>query len=164
MKICHSWHSDVVRLLSQRCGMVENEGCGDVSLRHCDNVAVQHCQDVDTMLLQRPHNIKHLVSRPFYHGQFWFLSCHRKVRELWKYWIQSLSSEMHPLCFCLLLVSEQDKVARSSAKVEMKGLGRGMKRLQHSIVDLFPDILAVPNRWSLHDEWKWNTHTHTQQY
>ena len=47
---------------------------------------------------------------------------------------------------CLLLVCEQDKVARLGAKVAMKGLGRGKKRLQHNIVDLFPDILTVPER------------------
>ena len=60
---------------------------------------------------------------------------------------------------CLLLVCEQDKVARLGAKVAMKGLGRGKKRLQHNIVDLFPDILTVPERWNLHGEWTWNTHT-----
>ena len=41
---------------------------------------------------------------------------------------------------------EQDKVARLGAKVAMKGLGRGKKRLQHNIVDLFPDIPTVPDR------------------
>ena len=59
--------------LSQHWGMVENESC--------DNVM----SDVATTLLQRYNNIKHLVSRPFYYRQFWFLSHHRNVRELQKY-------------------------------------------------------------------------------
>ena len=37
-------------------------------------------------------------------------------------------------------------MARLGAKVAMKGLGRGKKRLQYSIVDLFPDIPTVPDR------------------
>ena len=41
---------------------------------------------------------------------------------------------------------EQDKVARLGAKVTMKGLGRGKKRLQYNIVDLFPDIPMVPDK------------------
>ena len=40
----------------------------------------------------------------------------------------------------------------------MKGLGGEKKRLQHNIVDFFPDIPNVPDRWSLHGEW---THRHT---
>ena len=59
------------------------------------------------------------------------------MRELQKY----LGTD-----FCLLLGCKQDKVARLCAKVAMKGLGRGKKRLQHNIVDLFPDIPTVPNR------------------
>ena len=59
------------------------------------------------------------------------------MRELQKY----LSID-----FCLLLGCEQDEVARLCAKVAMKGHGRGKKRLQHNIVDLFPDIPTVPNR------------------
>ena len=55
------------------------------------------------------------------------------------------------LWLCPLLVYQQDKVATSKgsvlhAKVAMKGLGRGKKRLQHNIVDLFPDIPTVPDR------------------
>ena len=46
------------------------------------------------------------------------------------------------------------------SKVAMKGLGRGMKRLQHNIVDLFPGTPSNLDRWSLHDEWTY-THTHT---
>ena len=42
--------------LSQRCGTVENESCADV--------------DVATTLLQRRHNIKHWISRPFYYRLF----------------------------------------------------------------------------------------------
>ena len=123
--------------------------------------------DVVKALLQRHQNIKHLVSRPFYYGKFWFISRHRKVRELQKYlsiesslW-EARRTLVNPW-LCLLLVCEQDKVARLGAKVAMKGLGRGKKCLQHSIVDLFPDIPTVPDRWSLHGEWTWNTHTHTK--
>ena len=61
-----SWHRDVVTTLWQRRDTVENESCDDVGLRRWDNVAVPRCQDVDTTLLQRHRNIKHLVSRPFY--------------------------------------------------------------------------------------------------
>ena len=68
LKDMPSWHSDVVTTLSQRCGTVENESCADVSFRRCDNVALQRFQDVVTTLLQRRHNIKHWVSRPFYYG------------------------------------------------------------------------------------------------
>ena len=70
--------------LSQSCGMVENESCADVGFRRCDNVALQRYQDVATTLLQRRHNIKHWISRPFYYRVFWFLSLHRNVRELQK--------------------------------------------------------------------------------
>ena len=56
--------------LSQRCGTVENESCTDVSFRRCDNVALQRCQDVASTLLQRRHNIKHWITRPFYYGLF----------------------------------------------------------------------------------------------
>ena len=70
--------------LSQRCGTVENESCTDVSFRRCDNVALQRCQDVATTLLQRRHNIKHWISRPFYYGLFCFLLLQRNVRELQK--------------------------------------------------------------------------------
>ena len=31
-------------------------------------------------LLQRRHNIKHWITRPFYHGLFWFLFLHRNVK------------------------------------------------------------------------------------
>ena len=37
----------------------------------------------------------------------------------------------------------------------MKGLGAGIQRLQHNIVDLFPGIPPYPDRWSLH-----GGHTH----
>ena len=60
---------------------------------------------------------------------------------------------------CLLLVCEQDRVAKLGAVVAMKGLVRGKKRLQHNIVDLFPNISTVLDRWSLHGEWTWNTYT-----
>ena len=44
----------------------------------------------------------------------------------------------------------------------MKGLGIGNKLLQQNIVDLFPDSLTDPDRWSLHGEWTYtHTHTHT---
>ena len=69
--------------LSQR-GTVENENCADVSFRRCDNVALRRYQEVAATLLQRRHNIKHWVSRPFYYRLFWFLSLHRNVRELQK--------------------------------------------------------------------------------
>ena len=67
--------------------MAENESCGDVGLRRCDKVAVRRWQEVATTLLQCRHNNKHLVSRPFYYRQFWFLSRHRNVRE----WLKQLS-------------------------------------------------------------------------
>ena len=41
----------------------------------------------------------------------------------------------------------------------MKELGRGKKRLQHNIVDLYPG-LPTPDRWSLQGGWT-KTHTHT---
>ena len=63
-------------MLWQRCSTVENESCGDVSARLC--------QDVATTLLQRHLNIKHWSYKPFYYGQFWFLSRYRNVRELQK--------------------------------------------------------------------------------
>ena len=55
---------------SQRSGMAKNESCTAVSLRHCDNVTHQRCQDVATTLLQRCHNIKYWIPRPFYYGLF----------------------------------------------------------------------------------------------
>ena len=71
--------------LSQRCGTVESESCVDFGLQRCDSVAVRRCQDVATTLLQRHHNIKHLVSITFYYEQFWFLSCRQNVKELLTY-------------------------------------------------------------------------------
>ena len=151
-------------MLSQRCGTVENESYGDVSLRRCDNVAVRCCQDVTTTLLQCRYNIKHLVSRPFYYRQFRFLFSHRNVRKLPKY--LSIESSLWQArrslvisCLCLLLVCDQDKVVKLGAKAAMKGLGREKKCLHHNTVDLFLDISTVPDRWSLHGEWTWNTHT-----
>ena len=41
--------------------------------------------DVVKTLPQRRHNIKQMVSKPFYYRQFRFLSCHRNVRELQKH-------------------------------------------------------------------------------
>ena len=80
------------------------------------------------------------------------------MRELQKY--LSIKSRLYLATrtlvkswFCLLLVYEQDKVARLGAKVTMKGLGRGKKRLQHNIVDLFPDISTVSDRQGLRGEW-----------
>ena len=147
-----SWHKVVVTVFSQRCGTVENESCGDVGLRRCDNAAVRHCQGVATTLLQHCHNIKHLVYRPFYYEQFWFLSRHQNVRELQKCLsIEfSLSKARYTLVnswLCLLQVCNQDKVARLGSKEAARGLGRGKKSLQHNIVDLFPHISTVPDRW-----------------
>ena len=80
------------------------------------------------------------------------------MRELQKYW--SIESSLWQArrtivnsWLCQLVVCEQDKVARMGAKVVMKRLGRGKKRPQHNIVDLFPDIPTVPDRKSLHGEW-----------
>ena len=56
--------------LSERCYTVENESCTDVSSRRCGKVALQRCQDVASTLLQRRHNTKHLITRPFYYGLF----------------------------------------------------------------------------------------------
>ena len=67
---CHNVVKTSLLTLSQRCGMVENESCTDVSFRRCDNVALQRCQDVASTLLQRRHNIKHWITRPFYYGLF----------------------------------------------------------------------------------------------
>ena len=120
---------------------------------------------VATTFLQRRHNIKHLISKPFYYGQFWFLSCHRNVRELQKY-LRTESSVWQARrtlvnsWLCLHLIWEQNKVARLCTKVAMKGFGRGKNILQHNIVDLFPDISTAPVRWSLHGEWTWNRYTH----
>ena len=63
--------------LSQRCGTVKNESCTDVSFWRCDSVALQPCQDVASTFLQRRHNIRLLITRPFYYGLFWCLSLHR---------------------------------------------------------------------------------------
>ena len=155
VKSLPSWHSKVVKTpwltLSQLCDKVENESCGNVALQRCDNVAVRHCQDAATTLLQRTYDIKHLDCRPFYYGQFWFLSQHWNVRELQKN-LSTESSLWQARCtivnswLCLLLVCEQDKVARLGAKVAMKGLGKGKKRLQYNIVDLFSAIATVPDR------------------
>ena len=67
--------------LSQRWGTVENDSYADVSIRRCHNVALRHCQETTTMLLQRPHNIKVWICRPFYYGLFYFLTLHREKRE-----------------------------------------------------------------------------------
>ena len=56
--------------LSQSCGTVENESYTDVGFRRCDKVALRHYEDVATTLLQRRHNIKHWISRPFYYRLF----------------------------------------------------------------------------------------------
>ena len=72
--------SRLTQLAQRSCGNVENESCTDVSLRHRDNVALQRCQDVASTFLQRRHNIKHWITRPFYYGLFWFLSLHRNVK------------------------------------------------------------------------------------
>ena len=61
-----SWHNDVVSTLSQRGGTVKNESCAEAGFRHCDNVALRRYQDVTITLLQRRHNIKHWICRPFY--------------------------------------------------------------------------------------------------
>ena len=116
--------------LSQRSGTVENEGCGDVGLWRCGNVPVRRCQDVATTLLQRRHNINHMVSRLFYYRQFWFLSRHWNVRELQNYLTIEFSlwqarRNLVDSLLCLRLVCEQDNLARLGAKVAMKGLGRG---------------------------------------
>ena len=79
-----SWHNDVVTTLSQRGGTVKNESCAEAGFRRCDNVALRRYQDVTITLLQRRHNIKHWICRTFYYRLFWFLSLHRKVRELQK--------------------------------------------------------------------------------
>ena len=70
--------------LWQRCCTVENERCTDVSFRRCDNVALQRCQDLASTFLQRRHNMKHWITRPFYDGLSWFLFLHRngKVRKV----------------------------------------------------------------------------------
>ena len=59
---------------------------------------------------------------------------------------------------CQLLVCKQDKVASCKdlvfhSKVAMNRPGREKKLLQHNIVDLFPGIPTVPDRWSLHGLW-----------
>ena len=43
---------------------------GQLAQPRCDNVALRCYQDVATTLLQRRHNIKHWISRPFYYGLF----------------------------------------------------------------------------------------------
>ena len=133
-----SWHSDVVTTLSQCRGWC----CHNVVAWSKMRVVVTSVSGVATSLLQRCHNIKHLVSRPFYYGQFWFFSRHRNVRELQKYWSieSSLWQARRTLVnswLCLLLVCEQDKEARLSAEVAMKGLRRRKKSLQHNIVEVF---------------------------
>ena len=67
--------------------MVKNESYADVGFRRCDNLALRRYQDVARTLLQRHHNIKHWISRPFYNRLFRFLSLHRNVRELQKCYV-----------------------------------------------------------------------------
>ena len=156
--------------LSQRCGTLKHESWGEVGHRHCDNVAVQRYQDVASTLLQHRHNINQLVSRPFYYGLFWFFSRHRNVRELQKYLsIWQARRTLVKSWLCLLLVCEQDKVARLSAKVAMKGLGRGKKRLSTTSLiysltfQLFQtDEVFMVNGRETHTHT--HTHTHTQKY
>ena len=67
---CDNVLTTLLLTLSQCCGMVEKESCTEVNFRRCDNVALQRCQDVASTLLQRRHNIKHLITRPFHYGLF----------------------------------------------------------------------------------------------
>ena len=67
---CDNVFTKSLLTLSQRCGTVENKNCAHVGFGCCDNVTLGRFQDVATTLLQRPHNIKHLISRPFYYRVF----------------------------------------------------------------------------------------------
>ena len=67
-----SWHNDVVSTLSQRGGTVKNESCTEAGFQRCDSVAIRRYQDGTITLLQRRHNIKHWICRPFYYRLFWF--------------------------------------------------------------------------------------------
>ena len=156
---CHNVVVNVVTMLWH-----ENESCGDVGLRRCENPAFWRCQDVAKTLLQRRHNIKHLVSRPFYYGQLGFFPAFETWKNYKSTWVLNpVFGKREPTLInswlCLLLVCEQDKVATLGAKVAMKGLGTGKKCPQYNIVDLFPYIPTVLDRWSLHGDWTWNTHT-----
>ena len=66
---CHNVVTTLLLTFS-RCDTVKNESCADVGFRRCDNVALRRYQDVATTLLQRHHNIKHWISRPFYYRLF----------------------------------------------------------------------------------------------
>ena len=167
LNICHfpSRHSDVVTTLSQRRGW----RCHNVVARSKMRVVATSVSDVVTTLLsdvvktlpQRCYNVATTLS-------IWFLghfitdnSDFFPAIETWESykstWVLNLVFGNSWLC--LLLVCEQDKVARLGAKAAMKGRGRGKKCLQHNTVNLFLDIPTVPDRWSLHFEWTWNTHT-----
>ena len=91
LNICHfsSRHSDVVTTLSQRRGwrchnVVARSKMRVVATSVSDFGTTSSCDIVKT-LPQRRHNVKQLLCRPFYYRQIWFLSHHRKVRELQKY-------------------------------------------------------------------------------
>ena len=154
---CRGWHChNVVAWSKMKAGATSISNNGKMSL-----------SDVATTLSQRHHNIKHLVSRPFYYRQSWFLSCHQNVRELQKYLSSksSLWQARHILInswLYLLLECEQDKVARIDGKETMQGLGRGKKHIQHNIVDLFPDIPTAPvftvngRKTNTHKSIKWH--------
>ena len=83
-----SWHSNVVTTLEQgrcwRChNIVARSKMRIVPRSVSDNVTTS-LSDVIKALLQRRHNIKHWISRPFYERLFYFLSLHRSVGELQK--------------------------------------------------------------------------------
>ena len=83
-----SWHSDVVTTLEQplcwHCrNIVARPKMRIVPRSVSDNVTMS-LSDVIKALLQRRHNNKHWISRPFYYGLFCFLSLDRNVKELQK--------------------------------------------------------------------------------
>ena len=124
-----SWHSNFVTTLPQRRGWRCNNVVAWSKMRvvatSVSDFVTTMLSDAATTLLQRRHNIKHMVSRPFYYGQFWFFSRHWIVRDLQNY-VSIEFSFWQSRCtlvdswLCLLLLCEQDKLTRLGAKVVMK--------------------------------------------
>ena len=71
---------------------------------------------------------------------------------------------------CPLVVCEQDKVASwclglvFHSEVAMKGLGGEKKRIEHNILDLFPDIPTIQKNETFTVNRRKHAHTHTHTH
>ena len=83
-----SWRNDVVRTLPQRrcwrCHNVVARSKMRMVPTSVSDVVTMSLSDVVKTLLQRRHNIKHWITRSFYHWAFWFLYLDRNLKELEK--------------------------------------------------------------------------------